>query len=70
MDMTKAFLAAALAGLTVVAGHVAAQGTPPQTPPAGLRRRLPPLGVAVAARAGVVAPRPFRRSSGRPAILR
>ena len=35
MDMTKALLAAALAGFTVVAGHVAAQGTPPQTPPAG-----------------------------------
>ena len=35
MDMTKALLAAALAGFTVVAAHVAAQGTPPQTPPAG-----------------------------------
>jgi cytochrome c oxidase cbb3-type subunit 3 len=35
MDMTKGFLAAALAGLTVVAAHVAAQGAPPQAPPAG-----------------------------------
>jgi cytochrome c oxidase cbb3-type subunit III len=35
MAMTKGFLAAALAGLTVVAAHVAAQGAPPQAPPAG-----------------------------------
>ena len=35
MDMTKGFLAATLAGLTVVAAHVAAQGAPPQTPLAG-----------------------------------
>lgn len=35
MDMTKGFLAVALAGLTVVAAHVAAQGAPQGPPPAG-----------------------------------
>ena len=35
MDMKKRFMAVALAGLTAVAAHVAAQGTPPQAPPAG-----------------------------------
>jgi cytochrome c oxidase cbb3-type subunit 3 len=44
MDMTKAFLAAALAGFTVVAGHVAAQGTPPQAPPAGTPQTPAPTG--------------------------
>jgi cytochrome c oxidase cbb3-type subunit III len=44
MDMTKAFLAAALAGFTVVAGHVAAQGTPPQAPPAGAPQTPAPTG--------------------------
>ena len=44
MDMTKAFLAAALAGFTVVAGHVAAQGTPPQAPPAGAPQTPAPAG--------------------------
>ena len=39
MTMTKVFLAAALAGFTVIA-TVAAQGTPPpQTPPAPVRRK-------------------------------
>ena len=44
MDMTKVFLAAALAGFTVVAGHVAAQGTPPQAPPAGAPQPPTPTG--------------------------
>lgn len=44
MDMTKAFLAAALAGFTVVAGHVAAQGAPPQAPPAGAPQTPAPTG--------------------------
>jgi cytochrome c oxidase cbb3-type subunit 3 len=44
MDMTRAFLAAALAGFTVVAGHVAAQGTPPQAPPAGAPQTPAPTG--------------------------
>ena len=44
MDMTKAVLAAALAGFTVVAGHVAAQGTPPQAPPAGAPQPPAPTG--------------------------
>jgi len=44
MDMTKAFLAAALAGFTVIAGHVAAQGGPPQTPPAGTPQTPAPAG--------------------------
>ena len=44
MDMTKAFLAAALAGFTVVAGHVAAQGAPPQAPPAGTPQTPAPTG--------------------------
>ncbi len=35
MDVKKGFLATALAGLTIVAGHVAAQGVPPQAPLAG-----------------------------------
>jgi len=35
MHVKKRFLAAALAGLTGVAAHVAAQGAPAQTPPAG-----------------------------------
>lgn len=44
MDVTKVFLAAALAGFTVVAGHVAAQGTPPQAPPAGAPQTPAPTG--------------------------
>ena len=44
MDMTKAFLAAALAGFTVIAGHVAAQGTPPQAPPVGTPQAPAPTG--------------------------
>lgn len=39
MDVKQRFLAVALAGLTGVAAHVAAQGAPTQTPPAG-----PPAG--------------------------
>lgn len=35
MDMTKRVLAVAFAGLTAVAAHVAAQGTPTPAPPAG-----------------------------------
>src|SRR5262247_2430776 len=34
MNMTRGFLAASLAGYTIVASHVAAQGPPQQTPPA------------------------------------
>src|SRR5262245_6225353 len=34
MNMTRGFLAASLAGYTMVASHVAAQGPPQQTPPA------------------------------------
>jgi cytochrome c oxidase cbb3-type subunit III len=34
MNMTKGVLAASLAGFTIFASHLAAQGTPPQTPPA------------------------------------
>jgi cytochrome c oxidase cbb3-type subunit 3 len=43
MEMTKAFLAAALAGFTVIASHVAAQG-PPQAPPAGTPQTPAPAG--------------------------
>lgn len=35
MDVKKGLCAAALAGLTLAAAHVAAQGAPPQAPPAG-----------------------------------
>ena len=34
MNMTRGLLAVSLAGLTIWTSHVAAQGTPPQTPPA------------------------------------
>ena len=51
MAMTKGFLAAALAGLTVVAAHVAAQGAPPQAPPAGAPAG-PPQTPAPAGRGG------------------
>jgi cytochrome c oxidase cbb3-type subunit III len=44
MDMAKAFLAGALAGFTVIAGHVAAQGGPPQAPPAGTPQTPAPAG--------------------------
>ena len=44
MDMTKGILAAALAGFTVVAGHVAAQGVPPQAPPTGTPQTPAPTG--------------------------
>ena len=44
MAMTKGFLAAALAGLTMVAAHVAAQGAPPQAPPAGTPQTPAPAG--------------------------
>lgn len=51
MHVKKRFLAAALAGLTVVAAHVAAQGAPPQAPPAGAPAG-PPQTPAPAGRGG------------------
>ena len=49
MNMTRGFLAASLAGITIVASHVAAQGPPQQTPPTqapttGAPQTPPPAG--------------------------
>ena len=44
MDMTKAFLAAALAGFTVIASDVGAQGGPPQAPPPATPQAPAPAG--------------------------
>jgi cytochrome c oxidase cbb3-type subunit III len=42
MTMSNRLLATALAGLTVIAAHVAAQGTPPQQPPPAAPTQPPP----------------------------
>src|SRR4051812_836804 len=42
MTMTNRSLAMALAGFTVIATHVAAQGTPPQPPPPNAQQGTPP----------------------------